>query len=55
MKKIVLFATLLIFVKSFSQETSFFNADGFFSIGTQSNRTASITFSLKLIDSIFFI
>ena len=27
----------------YAQEVSFFNADGFFSIGTQSNRTASIS------------
>tara|TARA_R110002051_G_scaffold235662_1_gene297111 strand:+ start:2605 stop:2817 length:213 start_codon:yes stop_codon:yes gene_type:complete len=43
MKKILIFAILLIFVNDFSQESTFFNADGFFSIGKQSNRTTSIT------------
>ncbi|WP_318309953.1 FG-GAP repeat domain-containing protein [Flagellimonas crocea] len=47
MKKILvptITLTFLIFSSSiFCQEVSFFNADGFFSIGTKSNRTASIT------------
>lgn len=34
---------LFFYITGFSQEVEFFNADGFFSIGTQSNRTASIT------------
>lgn len=40
---ILLIAFISISCNAFSQEVSFFNADGFFSIGTQSNRTASIT------------
>lgn len=39
----VLLAFLTISLNGSSQEITFFNADGFFSIGTQSNRTASIT------------
>lgn len=38
-----IFLLLLSSSIAFCQQTSFFNADGFFSIGTQSNRTASIT------------
>ena len=34
---------LTVAINGSAQETTFFNADGFFSIGTQSNRTASIT------------
>ena len=40
---LLLLIFLTIVIKGFSQEVTFFNADGFFSIGTQSNRTASIT------------
>lgn len=42
---ILLLAILNIPLKGFTQDVSFFNADGIFSIGTQSNRTASITLS----------
>ena len=42
---ILLLTFLTILYNGFAQETTFFNADGFFSIGTQSNRTASITLS----------
>ena len=41
--KIILLFILLLSLNSHAQEVSFLNADGFFSIGTQSNRTASIT------------
>lgn len=43
MHKILLALLLGTSLNGIAQETSFFNADGFFSIGTQSNRTASIT------------
>ena len=39
----MLLAFLTISFNGFAQDISFFNADGVFSIGTQSNRTASIT------------
>ena len=42
---IILLAFVTISVNGFTQDVTFFNADGFFSIGTQSNRTASITLS----------
>lgn len=42
-KKIFMITCIGVFICSYSQEVSFFNADGFFTIGTQSNRTASIT------------
>ena len=42
-RKIVLLTFITFSLTGFSQEVAFFNADGFFSIGTQSNRTASIT------------
>ncbi|MFT5254160.1 MAG: hypothetical protein ACI87N_003227, partial [Flavobacteriales bacterium] len=41
--QIMLLAFLTISFNGFTQDISFFNADGVFSIGTQSNRTASIT------------
>ena len=41
--QIILLAFLTISFNGFAQDISFFNADGIFSIGTQSNRTASIT------------
>lgn len=41
--QIVLLSFLAISFKGFTQEVSFLNADGFFSIGISSNRTASIT------------
>lgn len=41
--QIVLLSFLAISFKGFTQEVSFLNADGFFSIGTSSNKTASIT------------
>ena len=44
-KQIILLTLLTISFNGFAQEVTFFNADGFFSIGTQSNRTASITLS----------
>lgn len=43
--QIILLAFLTISFNGFAQDVSFFNADGIFSIGTQSNRTASITLS----------
>lgn len=42
-KTIFVFFLMGISLNGFSQDITFFNADGFFSIGTQSNRTASIT------------
>lgn len=41
--KVVMSLCIGISLNGFSQEVSFFNGDGFFSVGTQSNRTASIT------------
>ena len=41
--QIILLTLLTITFNGFAQEVTFLNADGFFSIGTQSNRTASIT------------
>tara|TARA_R110002153_G_scaffold270998_1_gene437910 strand:- start:668 stop:838 length:171 start_codon:yes stop_codon:yes gene_type:complete len=44
MKKNILILTLVgISLNGFSQDISFENRGGFFSIGTQSNRTGSIT------------
>ena len=44
MKKVtILFSIIGISLNGFSQELNFQNRDGFFSIGTQPNRTASIT------------
>ena len=40
---LVLYTVLSASLSSFSQDVNFINADGRFSIGTQSNRTASIT------------
>ena len=40
--QLLVLAVLISSFNGFAQEVSFFNADGFFSIGTQSNRTASI-------------
>lgn len=34
---------LTLYMYGFAQDISFFNADGVFSIGTQSNRTALMT------------
>ena len=42
-KHTLLLTFLTISLNIFSQDVTFFNADGFYSIGTQSNRTASIT------------
>ncbi len=42
-EQIIWIVFLTIPLTGFAQEVTFFNADGFFSIGTQSNRTASIT------------
>lgn len=42
-KNIFIFICIGISLNGFSQNISFANRDGFFSIGTQSNRTASIT------------
>lgn len=44
-KQLIILTFLTIPINGFAQEVTFFNADGFFSIGTQSNRTASITLS----------
>ena len=42
-KNIFIFIFIAISLNGFSQNISFVNRDGFFFIGTQSNRTASIT------------
>ena len=42
-KNIVLLFLFGFSLNGYSQDITFFNADGIFSIGTQSNRTASIT------------